>query len=145
MAAAGQQVAAKRLAARMGADLARLPDSTPWARGTWHGTRVLVTAQRVAGDHVGHGDTAAHADMLDALTEWVYEMAAAGAQEIWIHQPRITPLHPDHRLRASVHADPELATRLALLSDTPAERPRQGAWAGSALTPTGHDVVIVRA
>lgn len=141
---ARQQVAVKRLASKMGAEVVRLPGSPPWARGTWDGTGVFAPAHQVTGDHVGHGDTEEHAELLEELAMWVYEMADAGAEAIWIHQPRIEALNPDHRLRASVHAHPELAARLATLDDAHGKHPGEGAWAGSALTPTGHDVVIVR-
>lgn len=142
--AARQHVAVKRLAARMHTDIVRRPGVPVWARTTWHGSDLFVSAQRVAGEHAGHGATEEHADLVEALAAWVCDMVEAGAEEVWVHQPLNQVVNPDHRLRVSVHADAELAARLAALDDAVTQRPEAGPWAGSALTPTGHDVVFVR-
>ncbi len=144
VAASRQQVAVKRLAARMSADVVRRSGSPPWAHAAWGGVGVFVSAQPTSADHVGHGATAEQADLVETLAPWVYEMTQAGAEEIWVHQPHDQGVNPDHRLRVSVHATSEVAEHLVTLDDSFGQRPGTGAWAGSALTPTGHDVVIVR-
>lgn len=71
-------------------------------------------------------------------------MLEAGADSVEVRQARVPRLHSDHRLRAFVYASDQVADRLASLDAAAMGVPDASYLAGTALTFTGQDVVIVR-
>lgn len=139
-----QQVALRRLARHLGATPRGSGDRT-WVQGDLDEVTVFAAAQTpTGGDHTGHGDTAAHADLVEELADWVHAMAVAGADQVDIRQALVPDIHPDHRFRALVHASGKVADRLVVLGASAVGQSSTSALAGTALAPTGHDVVIVR-